>query len=372
LLGSKLITVFFGTIQAVAMPDQPSPEVLVPSEIYSPGSEHVVYHTRPPLRYWLNVALLLLTFFTTLVVGARLQWNFEHGLPPFPLDESIFPFIWALQGRHLLMGIPFSLTLMTILLAHELGHYLYCLRYRIDATLPFFIPFPTLIGTLGAFIRIRSSLRSRKILFDIGIAGPIAGFAVALPALIFSLGKSHVAPVGQAIPRIDVGLPLIFALVRKLLVLVGHAGSIANVPLNRIYLHPVALAAWVGMFATALNLLPGGQLDGGHIVFAVSPRTHRRVSQLTILALIPLALFCWTGWIIWAVMLRVTGMRHPAVAEWPDISRGRRWLALVALAMLVLTFHYVPISASDGGQTLIDAFKAIADVIRSILGTVHP
>jgi membrane-associated protease RseP (regulator of RpoE activity) len=354
------------------MPDQPSPEILPPSEIYPPEGERVVYYARPRHKYWLHLLLLFATFCTTLVIGARLQWNFDHGLPSFPLDESFLPpFLWAIKGRHLLLGLPFSLTLMSILLAHELGHYLYCVKYRIDATLPFFLPFPSLIGTLGAFIRIRSPLRSRKILFDIGIAGPIAGFAVALPGLIFSLGKSHVIPFGQAIPRIDLGLPLVFALARKLLVLVGHAGAIADVPLDRINLHPVALAAWVGMFATALNLLPGGQLDGGHIVFAVSPRAHKTVSRLTIVALIPLALFCWTGWIIWAVMLRVTGTRHPAVAEWPGIGPGRRWLALLAVVMLVLTFHYTPISSSDGGQTLIDTLKAIAEGIRSLLVISH-
>jgi len=347
------------------MPDQPSPEILVPSEIYPPGAEHVVYYTRPRHRYWLNLLLLFATFSTTLVIGARMQWNFQHGLPLFPLDESLLPpFLWAIGGHHLLLGLPFSLTLMLILLAHEMGHYLYCVKYRVDATLPFFIPFPSLIGTLGAFIRIRSPLRSRKILFDIGIAGPIAGFAVALPVLIFSLGKSHVIPFGQAIPRIDLGYPLVFTLVRKLLVAIGSAGSIASVPMSQICLHPVAVAAWVGMFATSLNLLPGGQLDGGHIVFAAFPRAHRNISRLTILALIPLALFCWTGWIVWAILLRISGLRHPAVAEWPDIGKGRRRLAVVALLMLILTFCYAPINSSDGGQTLIEAIKALATMFH--------
>jgi Zn-dependent protease len=354
------------------MPDQPSPEILMPSEIYSPQTEEVVYYTRPQHRYWLNLLLLFATFCTTLVIGARLQWNFDHGFPAFPLDESLLPpFLWAIKGHHLLLGLPFSLTLMGILLAHELGHYLYCVKYRVDATLPFFIPFPSLIGTLGAFIRIRSPLRSRRILFDIGIAGPIAGFAVALPILIFSLGRSHVAPLGQSIPRIDLGLPLVFSAVRKFLMVFGHAGAIANIPVSRIQLHPVAVAAWVGMFATSLNLLPGGQLDGGHIVFAVSPRWHKAVSRLTILALIPLALFCWTGWIVWAVLLRITGMRHPAVAEWPGIGSGRRWLALGALLMLVLTFAYQPISSTDGAQTLLELLKSLADGIRSGIAILH-
>lgn len=333
------------------MSDQNSPEVLVPSEIYSPGEPHVIYVERPRQRYWLHILLLFATFFTTLVVGARLEWNFQHSLPPFVLTDSIFPVVWALQGRNLLLGIPFSLTLMGILLAHELGHYLYCVKYRVSATLPFFIPCPTLIGTLGAFIRIRSPLRSRSILFDIGIAGPIAGFVVALPVLFLSLGRSQIAPLGVGFEHIALGYPLIFTLVRKLLIISGFGGAIASVPLSRLYLHPVAIAAWVGMFATSLNLLPGGQLDGGHIVFAVSPRAHRTISRLTIFALIPMALFFWTGWILWAILLRLSGMRHPAVGEWPNISRGRRWLALFALIMLVLTFAPAPI----GPQSLLDS-----------------
>ena len=325
------------------MSDHDSPEILVSGEVISPGAPQVIYVRRPRYRYWLHVMLLIVTFFTTLVVGARLQWNFMHGYPPFTMYEGYFPLPWALRGRHLLLGIPFSLTLMLILLAHEMGHYLYCVKYRVAATLPFFIPFPTLIGTLGAFIRIRSPLRSRTILFDIGIAGPIAGFVVATAVLAFSLGRSHVAPVGAASPDIELGYPLVFNLIRKFLVATGSGASIAGVPLARLYLHPIAIAAWVGMLATSLNLLPGGQLDGGHIVFAVAPRAHRQVSRITIAALIPLGIFFWTGWLIWAVMLRLVAIRHPPVPDWPDISSGRRILAVFALLMLVLTIMPMPI-----------------------------
>lgn len=347
------------------MADPPSPEVLLPSEIYPPDSENVVYYTRPRPRYWLHLVLLFATFLTTLVIGARLQWNFQNGLPAFPLDESFFPpFLWAIKGHHLLLGLPFALTLMFILLAHEMGHYLYCVKYRVDATLPFFIPFPSLIGTLGAFIRIRSPLRSRKILFDIGIAGPIAGFVVALPILIASLAMSRVVPLGQSIPRIDLGYPLVFHAARELLAMLGIAGGITHVPFSRLHPHPVAIAAWVGMFATALNLLPGGQLDGGHIIFAISPRAHRAISRLTMVALIPLALFSWTGWIIWAILLRISGMRHPGVNAWPDIGTGRRWLALFALLMLAVTFCPAPILSvphtPDNPQSLLDLVRYFA------------
>ena len=336
------------------MSDHDSPEVYVPSEIYAPDAPHVDYYVRPRPRYWLHLLLLLLTFFTTMVVGAHMEWNFLQGWPPFATDDidGLFPVVWALRRGHLLLGIPFSLTLMVILLAHEMGHYLYCVRYRVSATLPYFIPFPTLFGTMGAFIRIRSPLRLRNILFDIGIAGPIAGFLVALPVLIFSLGMSRVMPLGAAPGSIQLGYPLIFFLVRKLLIVSGHAGGIGAVPLVRLYLHPVAIAAWVGMFATSLNLLPGGQLDGGHIIFAVSPRNHKKISNATILALIPMAVYCWSGWFIWAVLLRLSGMRHPGVSEWPEMTSGRRWLALAALVMLILTFAPAPVGQSSALEVL--------------------
>ena len=139
-----------------------------------------VYVVRPPKpRYALHAMLFLATIFTTLVVGARMEFNFLRGLPPFYTGEGslpLFPIRWALHPSHLVLGIPFSFSLMLILLAHEMGHYLCCRYYGVHATLPFFIPFPSLIGTMGAFIRIRSPIRSRSALFDIGIAGPIAGF----------------------------------------------------------------------------------------------------------------------------------------------------------------------------------------------------
>jgi membrane-associated protease RseP (regulator of RpoE activity) len=342
------------------MSDHGSPQVYVPSEIYAPDAPQPDYYWRPRPRYWLHLLLLLLTFFTTLVVGAHLQWEYLHGLAPFSMDDGFFPVLWALRGGHLLLGIPFSLTLMTILLAHEMGHYLYCLKYRVSVTLPYFIPFPTLIGTMGAFIRIKSPLRLRSILFDIGIAGPIAGFAVALPVLIFSLGLSHVAPVGTASPDILLGYPLIFNLVHKFLVLSGHARGIAGISLDRLYLHPVAIAAWVGMFATSLNLLPGGQLDGGHIIFAVSPRAHKKISRATIFALIPMAFFFWTGWLFWAILLRLSGMRHPGVSEWPGLTLGRRFLAVAALVMLVLTFAPMPI----GTQSAMDSARGRLEMVR--------
>jgi len=310
------------------------------SDYYTPLEVYIAPPAKP--RYALHLLLLLLTIFTTLVVGARMEYNYLHNLPAFyTTDDSmhIFPVQWALHGSNLALGIPFSATLMFILLAHEMGHYLCCRYYRVEATLPFFIPFPTLIGTLGAFIRIRSPIRSRAALFDIGIAGPIAGFLVALPILLFAVPQAR-AGVPFAIMKSDIqlGYPLIFHLAWKL----AAPAALRGASLNWVYLPPVAIAAWVGMFATALNLLPGGQLDGGHIVFALAPRAHRVVSRITILALIPMALHFWLGWLIWAILLRISGMRHPIVYDRPGIGGARLWLAAFALLMLVLTLTPAP------------------------------
>jgi len=332
------------------------------SEIIPPSSSSTIEYYRPmevfvapprKQRYWVHILLLLLTIFTTLVVGARMEFNFLHNLPAFSMNDDDLPFFpmrWALsQPSRLLLGVPFASTLMLILLAHEMGHYLYCRYYGVYATLPFFIPAPTLIGTLGAFIRIRSPIRSRTALFDIGIAGPIAGFVVALTVLIFAMPYSRVMPYPSA-PDLQLGYPLIFRLVWSVLPLPqlkAHSSA-----LHAIYFHPTAIAAWVGMFATALNLLPGGQLDGGHIVFAIAPRAHKMVSRLTILALIPMAFYFWAGWLIWAILLRLSGMRHPMVAEWPGITGARRWLAVFALAMLILTLAPAPFAQGSLREVL--------------------
>jgi membrane-associated protease RseP (regulator of RpoE activity) len=298
------------------------------------------------LRYGLPLLLLLCTFCTTVLVGSRLQYNFNHNLEAFATGNELlplFPVQWLWQNpRQLLLGIPFSLAIMGILLAHELGHYFCCRRYGVRATLPFFIPAPTLIGTLGAFIRIGGYIESRSALFDIGIAGPIAGFVVAVPTMLVGLAISH--PVtGVSDPDLQFGFPLIFQLGHFLL----HRGGPA---LTHYYLHPVALAGWAGMLATALNLLPGGQLDGGHIVFAISPRLHKFLSWAVVGALVVMAWFFWVGWMIWAILLALSGLQQPSVPRWPSVSRDRRFVALVALAMLVLTFTAAPVANSTFPQ----------------------
>ncbi|MGO9862850.1 MAG: site-2 protease family protein [Terriglobales bacterium] len=299
----------------------------------------------PRPRWWLHLLLLAATFLSTLVVGARIYANFAARQPAFSLNDesiSLFPVEWMWQAPARLMhGLSFSLTLMFILLAHEMGHYLYARHYRVYATPPFFIPFPSLIGTLGAFIRIKGPIPNRTALFDIGIAGPIAGFIPSCAAVLMGLSLSHPQVFSHAPLDSEPGFPLAFHLAARLLHL--------NVPLTSLSLHPIAVAGWVGMFATAMNLLPGGQLDGGHILFSVFPKLHRWVSLALIFALIPLAKYCWIGWLIWAVVLWLTS-QHPRIPRYPGLSTARKWLAACAVAMLVLAFTPTPITGTSGRE----------------------
>src|SRR5213082_2931077 len=205
-------------------------EVLEPEP--RPYEVHVILP--PRRRYWLHLLLFVATIFTTLVVGARLQYNFAQGLPQFHSDADLFPLSWALQNpENLVLGIPFSVTLLGILLAHEMGHFVLAQRNHVYATLPFLLPAPTLIGTMGAFIRIRSPIRSRAALFDIGIAGPIAGFVVAFPVLFLSLLLSR--PSSEAPKSIIVfGMPLLFKGGLQIL----HALHLMPANFDTLYLHP--------------------------------------------------------------------------------------------------------------------------------------
>jgi membrane-associated protease RseP (regulator of RpoE activity) len=248
--------------------------------------------------------------------------------------------LYAWFWRHpagLLQGLPFSLTLLTILLAHEFGHYIAAAYHGVDASLPYFLPSP-FMGTFGAFIRVRSPIYSKRALFDIGVSGPLAGFVFLLPALAAGLAFSKVIPGIEQQGSLHFGVPGLEWLLERL-IFPGVASS-------DIYLHPVARAAWVGIFATALNLLPIGQLDGGHIVYSFFPRRHRTISTVLCVLLLPLGKF-WLGWLIWAVLLFWLGRGHPGIYDSTELGAGRRKLAWIALAVFILCFTFVPIG--DGG-----------------------
>jgi membrane-associated protease RseP (regulator of RpoE activity) len=283
-------------------------------------------------RYWLHLLLFLLTLGTTTMVGALLARSFSDNRPVAE-DLSYLGRVLA-EPALLLHGLPFSLTLLTILMAHEMGHYLACVHYDVDASLPYFLPGPTFIGTFGAFIRIRSPIYSKRILFDIGVAGPIAGFVFLLPALSIGLAFSKVIPGIARQGDLLFGTPLLLRLVEKLIY--------PGVPAADIYLHPVARAAWVGIFATALNLLPIGQLDGGHILYAFSGRHFRLLSRIFLLALVPLGFLYWPWW-GWALLLLLFGLKHPVIYDQAELSRGRKQLGWIALAILLLSFMPVPV-----------------------------
>jgi membrane-associated protease RseP (regulator of RpoE activity) len=337
------------------MPDNPPPQLEY--QVYDPERHEirVVHVERAKQRYWLHILLFLATCLSTLAIGARLQYDFRAGAWPYANDESFLPWSWGLEDWHRLKdGIPFAACLLGILTAHELGHYVLCRRRGVQATLPYFIPFPSLIGTLGAVIRIKSPIRSRKDLFDIGIAGPIAGFVVAVPILVVSLlySKPLTIPPNDKDGWPILGFPLIFEIVRWALVHLGIHSAAASLPASKLLLAPTAIAAWVGMLATALNLIPGGQLDGGHIVFALSPRAHRWVSRLCILGLLVLSWQLWAGWLVWAIFLRITASRQPIVPPEPGLGRGSRILAACAALMLLVTWIPAPIPGKNLPQAI--------------------
>ena len=291
--------------------------------------------TRP--RYWLHVLLFALTLATSTVVGAAMQHDFDGNLP---LDVehtfSLYSWFWR-HPAALLPGLPFSLTLLAILLAHEFGHYFAAWYHGVDASLPYFLPSP-FMGTFGAFIRVRSPIYSKRALFDIGVSGPLAGFVFLLPALSVGLAFSKVLPGIEQQGSLHFGVPGFEWLLERLI--------FPGVPSSDIYLHPVARAAWVGMLATALNLLPIGQLDGGHIVYSLFPRRHRTISTVLCVLLVPLGKY-WLGWLLWAVLLFWLGRRHPGIYDDTDLGAGRRKLAWIALAIFLLCFTFVPVG--DGG-----------------------
>ena len=294
------------------------------------------FHARPRHRYWLHALLLAATLVSTTVVGAGMAQSFAQNRP-IDFGESLTGYLrmWH-EPSYLLPGLPFSLTLLTILLAHEFGHYLTARYYLVDASLPFFIPFPSLIGTMGAFIRIRSPILSKRILFDIGIAGPLAGFVALLAPLVAGVALSKVVPGIGHRGDLVFGTPLILRLMEWV--------RFPGVPLENIYLHPVARAAWVGLLATALNLLPIGQLDGGHILYAFLGERTGYLSRVFVFILVLMGMFIAYSWLFWAVLLYFFAMRHPAIFDHNRLGRFRTLLGVVALAILILSFTMAPVS----------------------------
>ena len=293
---------------------------------------------RWPRNWWLNALLFVLTLLTSTAFGSALVESFARNRP-LNLDNAIDCFVrLAHFDRRIWVGLAFSVPLLSILLAHELGHYLECRRRRVEASLPYFLPSPSLFGTFGAFIRIRSPIYNREALFDIGVRGPLAGFLLLVPFLISGVALSKVVPPSQPDDSIVFGTPLAVRLLELLL--------FPHIPSSRILLHPVAMAAWAGLFATALNLLPIGQLDGGHILYALGSETwHRRISLAFVVLLSVAGFFYWPWW-IWGAAMFFFGRRHPLVYDRTPLSAGRVLLCVLAFVIFAISVTLVPVRSS--------------------------
>lgn len=268
---------------------------------------------------FLHIILFILTLLSTITVGAM-----QTGINVFEEPEKIYT------------GLPFAITLMTILLSHELSHYFASKKHKVKATLPYFIPAPTIIGTFGAFIKMKSPIISRKSLIDIGVSGPISGFIVSLIASIIGLNLSDIVAVSENKGALSLGDSILFSFLSRLII---------GVPPDNhdILLSPIAFAGWIGLFVTSINLLPIGQLDGGHITYALLGERHAFISKLLIIVLLLLGLLLWEGWFIWGVLLIVLGIRHPPVIYWEmPLDRKRKYIGFLALLILVITFIPVP------------------------------
>ncbi|MGH7320173.1 MAG: site-2 protease family protein [Candidatus Rokuibacteriota bacterium] len=280
----------------------------------------------------INLVLFLATVLTTLLAGA--------GVPAgVPLSEFVS------NPSRLLRGVPFAASLLSILLFHEFGHYALGRRHGMPVTLPYFIPAPPqifFVGTLGAVIRLRGPVRDRRSLFDMAVAGPLAGLALAIPLCVIGLRLSSVLPIPLRAGAGDVELGE--SLLLKLLVWLVFGPLPAG---QTVFLHPVALAAWFGFFVTVLNLMPVGQLDGGHLVYALFGRRHALISKLAVGALLAIGLgFGSVTWLVWPVLIVVMmGFHHsPPMDDITPLGARRQALGIFTLLLLLVLLPPVPLS----------------------------
>jgi len=262
-----------------------------------------------------NVILFLLTCVTTFITG------------------------WV-QNGYWEAGLWYGGAIISILLAHEMGHYLMCRKYGIQATLPFFIPFPPYInpfGTLGAVIKMESVIPSRKALFDVAVAGPLAGLALTLPAIYFGIQLSDVIDVHKAASGGSISLGESYLFARLSEFAIGHLSENQDV-----LLHPLAYAGWAGLFVTALNLLPIGQLDGGHVVYALLGKRHSYVAIIAFVAFAVVALFIYPGWIFLLLLLFWFGYKHPPTMDETPIDTKRILIGIFTLIIFALSFTPEP------------------------------
>lgn len=322
-------------------------EVQPSQPVAKPDDGVAVERVRAARRGWLHLSLLAVTAVTTMLTGIALSPTTKSPPTDDLLHDLISPILVAFEKTMagnlapLTDGLLFTFTLIAILGAHELGHYFACKHYGIKATLPFFIPAPpifTLFGTFGAVIKIKEPITTRRALFDIGIAGPLAGFALALPASIIGLLIAEPAPAPEVSDWYfdDPGL---FRIIMMLF----------DLP-RWIHWNPVYWAAWGTLLVTALNLFPVGQLDGGHVVYALfGRRAHKWISRavcagVIVLAAVTMALYSLPVWILWSlVLLFMLKVGHPPISDDEPLGKTRIILAVLAAIIFLLCFMYMPL-----------------------------
>ena len=277
---------------------------------------------KPKPHPWaLHIGLFIATLFTTTFVGA-----YNQGVDPISGLSSFF------------QGLPFSLSILAIIVSHEMGHYVYAKKHGLDATLPFFIPFPTFIGTLGAFIKIRSLIHNRKILMDVGASGPIVGFIVTIPITIYGLSLSTIKLIptdGQSVMYL--GTSILFDWLSNIFAGVPSEGY-------DVFLHPIAFAGWFGFLLTSLNLLPIGQLDGGHIIYALLGKWQKYLAVILFLSLIVFD-YPWPTILLWlALILFLVKIKHPPLFnEKIELDPARKVTGWISVIIFILTFTPSPI-----------------------------
>jgi membrane-associated protease RseP (regulator of RpoE activity) len=329
--------------------------------LLSQGVNHV-----NPSRTWVNLVLFLLTVISVLIAGTFYTLGGSYDGPSNPDFGALLPYLMkSVPG-----GLAFTASLLAILLAHEFGHYLAGRFHKTNVTLPYFIPFPfSAFGTMGAFIQLKEPPKNRRILLDIGIAGPIAGLVVALPVLILGLSLSQVSPIPAQLPP-GQGLQIegnsLLYLLSKFLVfgrLLPEPGSYGNIPPLLywiryfftgqplplggvdVLLHPVAWAGWAGLLVTALNLIPAGQLDGGHVLYVLLGRRATSILPYILGGLVLLGL-AWPGWWLWAVLIFMLGRFHAEpLDQITALDSPRRAVAVLGLVIFILVFTPVPLLA---------------------------
>lgn len=315
----------------------------------------LVYQIKDEPRKWpvANVALLAATVITTLGSGALMVGFDPFGTQVFDVGESAIPYPSRLDLSVLWLGASFAFPFLGVLIAHEMGHYVAARVHRVRASLPYFIPFPpyfSLVGTLGAFIRLRGPTVRRSIMFDIGAAGPLASFILSVPLLVVGLRLSETVagPASLATPFLIrfAGEPVWLGngVVTHVIASLVGPGPVGE---SLILLHPLALVGWLGLFVTGLNLLPLGQLDGGHILYALHPTRQVWAARAFLLALLPLGLLWW-GWWGWGAMVLVLHrgrLAHPGVVQHEHgIGRARRVLGWALILIFFATIVPVPLN----------------------------